>query len=141
MSWGQSEVEALWKLTGHGAESLGLRFLDEATRAPMTTRQLCARTEPALIAAVGLDLKKREQAIELLMKRLGETSLPLPQKADIAFTALELVDRTGSAIVDLRGSPRRRQEGELVGLVAFLVWNNHLAQSVPGGWTQIRSAG
>ncbi len=39
---GPSEVEALWELAGHGAESLGLRLLDEATRASMTTRQLCA---------------------------------------------------------------------------------------------------
>ncbi len=92
---GQFEVEALWELAGYGVESLGLRLVDEATRGPTTTRQLCARSEPALIAAVGLDQNKREQAIDLLMKRLAEPGLPPAQRADIALIAMELTDRPG----------------------------------------------
>ncbi|MFI5456287.1 MAG: protein kinase [Isosphaerales bacterium] len=90
-----TEVEALWELAGHGSGLLGLRLVDEATRSPMTTRQLCARSEPVLLAAVGLAQNKREQALKLLIGRLAETGLPLAQKADIALTALELTDRGG----------------------------------------------
>jgi hypothetical protein len=92
---GAFEVEALWELAGDGPGSLGLRFLDEAARVQETARQLCARAEPALIAAVGLDPKKRERAIGLMMRRLGETGLPPAQKADIALTILGLTDRPG----------------------------------------------
>jgi serine/threonine protein kinase len=89
------EVEALWELTGNGSESLRHRCLEEAIRTPMTARRLCARAEPALIAAVGLDPRKREQALALLMNRLSDTGLPTTQKADIALVALQLVDRHG----------------------------------------------
>ncbi len=126
---GPLEVEALWDLAGHGSGALRLHFLDEATRAPMATRELCARVEPALIAAVGLDQKKREQAIELLMKRLGDTGLPLPQKADIAFTALELVDRSGPEIKTCEAVLADAMKANLLGPWHF-VWNNHLAQRV-----------
>ena len=49
------ESESLWELARLGDKEIGLRFLDEATRDPITLSQLRARSEPALIAAVGLD--------------------------------------------------------------------------------------
>ena len=49
------EVRALWELAAMGTDSVRLEFLNEATRGPITLTQLCARSEPALIAAVGLD--------------------------------------------------------------------------------------
>jgi len=124
-----TEVESLWELAGYGSESLRLRLLDEATRSPMTTRQLCARSEPALIAAVGLDLRKREQALELLNERLGETGLPLAQKADIALTALELTDRGGSET----GACEEALAGAIkADLPAHLpaAWTEHLSRNV-----------
>ena len=81
---GELEVENLWRLAEQGSESLGIRFMDEATRGAKTTRQLCARSEPALVAAVGLDQKKRQQAIKLLLKRLAEPELIPGRKAEIA---------------------------------------------------------
>ncbi len=87
------------------------------------------RAEPALIAAVGLDEKKRVQAIELLVKRLGDKGLPLTHKADIAFSALELVDRTGPDIRTCEEALANAMKANLLGPWHF-VWNNHLAQRV-----------
>ena len=50
-----------------------------------------------MIAAVGVDPKKREQALALLIKRLSDNGLPSTQKADIALVALQLVNRPGPA--------------------------------------------
>ncbi len=87
------EAEALWELARLGETDIGLRFLDEATKDPITLSQLGARSEPALIAAVGLDTNKRESAARLLNKRLGDPNLPLQSKVDLAFVALEIADR------------------------------------------------
>jgi tRNA A-37 threonylcarbamoyl transferase component Bud32 len=87
------EAEALWELARLGDTDIGLRFLDEATRDPIATAQLGARSEPALIAAVGLDAEKRKRAARLLSERLGDPGLPLQSKVDLAFVALELEDR------------------------------------------------
>ena len=91
------EVEALWELTENGSEALRRRYLEEAIRGKKTARQLCARSEPALIAAVGLDPKKREQALALLIKGLSDKGLQRKHKEDNALVALHLVDRPGPA--------------------------------------------
>jgi eukaryotic-like serine/threonine-protein kinase len=54
------EAEALWELARLGDTDIGLRFLDEATTDPITLSQLGARSEPALIAAVGLDRREEK---------------------------------------------------------------------------------
>jgi hypothetical protein len=126
---GPFEVEALWELAGNSSESLGLRFLDEAARGRETPRQLCARSEPALIAAVGLDPRKREHAIGLLTRRLGETGLPPVRKADIALTILGLTDRPGP-------EARACEEALAVAIKADLpadrlaAWRAHLIRDV-----------
>ena len=74
------EAEALWELARLGDTDIGLRFLDEATRDPITVAQLGARSEPAIIASVGLDDEKRKQAARLLTERLGDHGLPLRNK-------------------------------------------------------------
>ncbi len=71
------EAEALWELARLGDTGVGLRFLAEAARDPITIAQLGARAEPAVIVAVGLALDKREQAARLLTKRLGDSALLL----------------------------------------------------------------
>jgi hypothetical protein len=87
------EAEALWELARLGDTEIGLRFLDEATRAPITAAQLSARSEQALIAAVGLDVEKRRQAARLLSERLRDPGHQLQSKVDLAFVALGFEDR------------------------------------------------
>jgi serine/threonine protein kinase len=89
------ESMALWKIAGLEDDRVWLRFLDEATRDPVRTMQLRSRSEPALIAALRLDSSRRSRAVALFQKRVHDTSLTLPQRAEIALTALELEDRSG----------------------------------------------
>jgi hypothetical protein len=84
----EPEMAALWELSLHQSGPIGLRFLDEASRDPFTARQLRSRSEPALIAALGLDLEKRDRASRMLTYKLRGTELPLPSYVDLAFIAL-----------------------------------------------------
>jgi hypothetical protein len=71
----EPETAALWELALHQGEPIGVRFLDEATRDPLTARQLRARAEPALIAAIGLNLGQRDRASRLLIEKLRDAKL------------------------------------------------------------------
>ena len=96
-----TEVEALWELAEARDERLRMRFLDEAIRDPMPVRQLLARAEPALIAAVGLDSMRRDRAAKLLADRFLDAKLGTPaHRADVALIALELEDQAGAATRD-----------------------------------------
>ena len=96
-----TEVKALWELAEARDERLRMRFLDEAIRDPMPARQLRARAEPALIAAVGLDLMRRDRAAKLLADRFLDADLGTPaHRADAALIALELEDQAGVATRD-----------------------------------------
>ena len=131
---------ALWELAQHASESLRIRFLDEAMRDPIAVRQLCAAPEPALIAALGLDLDRRDRASRLLAERLRDPTLPLSLKAEIAFLALEIEDQPGpiteesSAIIaqasrenfpGTSGQPQKRTSGN-----AFVELSRAAAQAV-----------
>ena len=95
------EVVALWELAESQDERLRTRFLDEATRYPMPARQLRARAEPALIAAVGLDSMLRDRAAKLLSDRFLNADLgTLAHRADVALIAWELEDQAGFATRD-----------------------------------------
>ena len=87
------EAESLWELARLGDTDVGLRFLDEVTLDPITTAQFGARSEPALIAAVGLDAEKRERAATHLTERLRDPGLQLQSKVNVAFAKLALEDR------------------------------------------------
>jgi serine/threonine protein kinase len=87
-----SEIEALSELAGSPSEQLGYRFVEEALRSPLTSRQLRARAEPALQAAVGLDTRKRAQAERLLVERLQDPGLENGQLGDMALVAVALGD-------------------------------------------------
>ena len=65
----EPEVGSLWELTRSRSETLWKRFVEQALREPMTTRQMKTRAEFALHAAVGLDSGKRLQV------ELGLTAL------------------------------------------------------------------
>jgi tRNA A-37 threonylcarbamoyl transferase component Bud32 len=88
----EPEAEALWELAQKSGERLWSRFLTEATRTPLTTRQLSYRAEPVLIAAVGLDPEKRKRAEEQLVERLEAVHVSGAQQIDLAITALTLGD-------------------------------------------------
>ena len=62
------EIEALNELAATKDEKLRLRFLEQAVRSPVTTRQLRNRAKAALNAALGLDLRRREAAEQVLLR-------------------------------------------------------------------------
>src|SRR5262249_6880192 len=89
------EGESLWELATLESETVWLRTLDEATRDPLPTSQLLARSEPALIASVSLDPRRRDRALGLLTSRMRDPSLPLTHRAEIAWLALDLEGQQG----------------------------------------------
>jgi serine/threonine protein kinase len=88
----EPEAEALWELATSQGDSLRLRFIKEALRGPVTTRQLKYRAEMALHAAVGLDPKRRAAAERLLLARLQDPALDPEQRTDVALVAAALGD-------------------------------------------------
>jgi tRNA A-37 threonylcarbamoyl transferase component Bud32 len=89
----EAEIAALWELSRLQSEPVGLRFLDEATSDPLMARQLRSRSEPALIAAIGLDPGRRERASALLQGKVRDPKLQLANRVESALVELELGDR------------------------------------------------
>jgi hypothetical protein len=81
------EWEALWELTANRGSGLGYRFVQEATAAPLTSRQLRDRADLALHAAVGLDPRRRQEVEALLLSRLDDTRLSKAHRADLTLAA------------------------------------------------------
>src|SRR5207249_1513105 len=71
---------------------LWLRFVEEATRGPLTARQFRVRAEQALLAAVGLDLEKRRRVEQLLAQRLQSPGLTASHQLDLIDIAMTLGD-------------------------------------------------
>src|SRR5262249_33308914 len=71
----------------HRRGRLGYRFVEEASRTPVTSRQLRDRAALALHAAVGLDVQRRDEMEALLLARLDDLALPERQKMDVALAA------------------------------------------------------
>jgi serine/threonine-protein kinase len=95
----EPELKALWELSEIEDQRFSLRFLDEATRDPSAARQLCARAEPALIAAFGLNWSGRDAAAKLLADRLHDPLVAtIEHRADVACLALELEDQADPAL-------------------------------------------
>jgi serine/threonine protein kinase len=90
----EPEFEALWELASQTTESLRARFLDEAISNPSSLRQLHARSGHALIAALGLDPDRRDQASRRLFGRLEHPGLSREDKAAISFLLLEIDNGT-----------------------------------------------
>ncbi|MEK6257140.1 MAG: serine/threonine-protein kinase [Planctomycetota bacterium] len=87
------EIEALWELATLESDTVGLRMLDEATRDAFMTEQLVNCAEPALVAAIGLNLDLRQRALTLLRPRLNDPALTLDHRAGIAWIMLMLLDK------------------------------------------------
>ena len=94
----EPETAALWELSLNQNKPISLRFLDQAARNPIALRQLRGRSEPALIAAIGLDTGRRERASRLLGEQTPRPTELSPQdKAEVGFVALELDDQAAPA--------------------------------------------
>jgi hypothetical protein len=91
------EWEALWELAANRRGRLGCRFVEEAARGPVTTRQLRDRAALALHAAVGLDAARRDEVEALLLARLEEPALGDEQKTDLARALSAWDGLSGSA--------------------------------------------
>ncbi len=82
-TFSEPEIAALSELSQVQNQPIGLRFLDEAAHDPLTLRQLRGRSEPALIAAIGLDGARRERAYSLLTRKLQDSRTPLARKGGL----------------------------------------------------------
>jgi serine/threonine protein kinase len=83
----EPEWVALWELAKDRSGRLGYRFVEEASRGPVSSRQLRDRAASALLAAVGLDAERRGGVEALLMARLDDPTLGDEQKRDLALAA------------------------------------------------------
>jgi tRNA A-37 threonylcarbamoyl transferase component Bud32 len=124
----EPEAMALWELSLQQETPIGLRFLDEATRDPLALRQLRGRSEPALVAAVGLDTERRDRAARLLSERLRDPGRPLWSRATVGVVALELKDQPEPALEQHAGiiiqALARDQPEDIV-----TPWRNHLVEA------------
>ena len=79
----EQEVESLWELAQKPGDRFWVRFLEEATHNEITAAQFRARAEPALIAAIGLNLERHSRAERLLAQRISDPNLPPRQHWDL----------------------------------------------------------
>jgi hypothetical protein len=105
-----------------------VRLLEEAMRDPLPARQLRARCEPALIAAIGLDMGERERASKLLTDRLRDARLPLSSKIEMALIALELEEGPGPVTDECVGVIVQALTTEGSNDLRF-GWSEHLTKS------------
>ena len=131
-SLSEPETAALWELALHQGEPIGLRFLAEATRDPFTARQLRARSEPAMIAALGLNLEQRHRAAKLLSDKLRDLKFGHAAKVETAFIALELEDRPGPETAEC-DSPARPQRCRTSGFLTPVPAGIRVRSAVPPG--------
>jgi uncharacterized membrane protein (UPF0136 family) len=84
------ENEALWELASSPDDRLRMRFVEEALRDPLRTRQLASRAKLAMHAAVGLDEGRRKRVEKLLADRLQAKGTTAEQKRDVALLMVHL---------------------------------------------------
>ncbi len=63
------EVEAFWELATRQGTPVNRRFLEEATRLPLSSKQVGGRAEFSIHAAIGLNPELREQTEQLFLSR------------------------------------------------------------------------
>ena len=95
----EPEWLALWELAANRRGHLGYRFVEEASRTPVTSRQLRDRGALALLAVVGLDDQRRTEVETLLLARLADPALGAEQKKDLALAAVAWDGLSASAAV------------------------------------------
>jgi hypothetical protein len=90
----EEEMEALRELAESRDAEVTYRFVTEALSSPEKTRQLKRRAGPALQAAVGLSLERRQKVEALLLGRLNDPAASAAQRVDVALVAGALGDLT-----------------------------------------------
>ena len=93
----EPEMEALWELAGSRPGQMGYRFVEEATRGPITSRQFRDRAALAFHAAVGLDEQQRARVETLLLRRFADAALTEDHKTILAQAVIAL-DAVGSPV-------------------------------------------
>jgi Protein kinase domain len=86
------ELEALEQVTVQRGKPLALRFIREAISEPELTTKLRVRAEYAWHAALGLDLKKRNDADQLLLVELRSERLGARQRQALLLAAAVMGD-------------------------------------------------
>jgi hypothetical protein len=94
----EPEWEAMWRLATDNGGRLGYRFVEEAARGGVSSRQLRDRAAPALAAAVGLDEGRRAEAERLLLAQLDDAGVGAEQKRDLALALAALGGLSGPAL-------------------------------------------
>jgi hypothetical protein len=87
---GDTEIDALWELASTPEEEIHLRFVAEALRDEVLTRQLKDRAAHALRAAVGLDAGRRARVEQVLAEGLQATESDPEQQRDVALVLAHL---------------------------------------------------
>jgi hypothetical protein len=80
------EVKALWELAASKEERVRIRFVQEALRGPLQTRQMKNRAAYALQATVVLDDARRTQVEQILGQGLQTPGSTPEQQRDVALT-------------------------------------------------------
>jgi hypothetical protein len=104
------ELEALGELASSKSERVRLRFLEQALEQQGTAVQLKNRMAPALVAAIGIEPKRRRRALEMVKSRLRDVTADLHTRWSCACLAEELaaedpetLDLASSALLGVMG--------------------------------------
>jgi serine/threonine protein kinase len=91
------EIEVLYTIGTQQDKALSIRCIEEATKDPRFARRLQVRSDYALHAVVGLDLKRRAQVERLLVAKLQEHGIGAEVHRDLTLTLVNLGDLSASA--------------------------------------------
>jgi hypothetical protein len=83
----EREWEVIRQLANHRDGRLGFRFVQEASKSALSSRQLRDRATLALHAAVGLDEQRRDEVEALLLLRMNDPRLTEVHRTDLALAA------------------------------------------------------
>jgi serine/threonine protein kinase len=86
------EADALWELVEKPGDRFWWLFVQDATSGLLAARQLGARAEPVLVAAVGLNSERRDRVEQLLAERLQSPELGARHQFGLIQAALSLGD-------------------------------------------------
>jgi hypothetical protein len=119
------EIDALWELASTPQDQLGVRFIQEALRGPVTTQQLRHRAAFALQAAVRLDQGRRRRVEQLLAEKLRARAISPEQRRDVevVLAHFEIEDRAlvrETAQVLIKAINKTTYLNELASLAASL---------------------
>ena len=119
-----SEVEALWQITKLRRDEVAWMLLEEATRTPLTRKQLENRAEYIFHAAIGLDITRRDDTERLLLTGLQHKANN-PHAVSLALAVAQL-GSDSSALISVATETLLARQRQKIDDVARL----HLAESL-----------